>query len=318
MSVTYKPLINLDETKKIILPFNEINKQIDKINKLTIDQLNEPRMRKIAEEVLERSERKLYNYIPYYNRSNNSPGWQWHYMAAASKKFKKKGRVALGANRIGKSEQGAYESVLAVIGKHPFREFPENGKAWIVGLDNPMIRDIDRPLFESFLPERFKYKFYKQDNLWEIKGEGREWIVYFKSTEMGREKFQGAQIDFCWIDEEPKKIEIWTEIETRLVDRAGIWWMTATPVNGTKWLKSLSERKNVYKTMAGMKENPHLPLDEIVELEKNLPEDEVATRILGEYVTFGGRPVFDRKILRDLAEETKGIMFKEGMLSTVK
>ena len=220
----------------------------------------------------------------------------------------------MGANRIGKSEQGAYEAALAVTGQHPLREFPPNGIGWIIGLDNPMIRDIDRPIFEKFLPSRFKTKFYKQDNLWHCKGDNREWKIVFKSTEMGPDKFQGAQIDFAWYAEEPKKTEIFNEVETRLIDRSGIWWLTATPVRGTKWLKDLSERPDVYSTFAGMRDNPYLPIDEVEALAKRLPDDERMVRIEGAYIIFGGRPVFDRGMLMELMEKAKVYKSDAGIL----
>ena len=226
-----------------------------------------------------------------------------------------KGRVALGGNRIGKSEHSAFECALAVTGMHPCRKFPECGIGWIIGLDNPMIRDVDRPLFEKFLPSRFKTKFYKQDNLWVCKSDSREWIINFKSTEMGRDKFQGSKIDFAWVDEEPKKTELFSEMETRLVDKGGVWWMSATPVRGTAWLKAMSERHDVFTTFAGMRENPYLPLDEVEAIAANLPEDERAVRIDGKYIVFGGNPVFDRTTLLRLLEGLKNdIGGYEGIL----
>ena len=107
---------------------------------------------------------------------------------------------------------------------------------------------------------------------------------------MGPDKFQGAKIDFCWIDEEPKRTELFSEMEARLVDRKGIFWITATPVRGTAWLKALSERADVFKTFAGMRENPYLPLDEVEKYALTLPEDERDVRIEGKYIVFGGQP----------------------------
>jgi len=243
-----------------------------------------------------RSKEMFYNFEPYMNRTNGSPGWQWKFLVNANHK----GRVALGANRIGKSEMGAFECCLAITGQHPFREYPESGIGWIVGLDNPMLRDVDRPMFEKLLPSRFKSKFHKQDNIWECRGDGREWIIVFKSTEAGRLKFQGAKLAFAWIDEEPKNPEIFPEIETRLIDLRGPWWITATPLLGTAALKALSEREDVYTTFAGMRDNPYLPLEEIENFAKQLSEDDRLVRVEGEYIVWGGKPVFNRRHLRAL------------------
>jgi phage terminase large subunit-like protein len=264
--------------------------------------LLKPENKALASTMYERAREQFYIWEPYYNRSNGAPSWQWQFILAANAY---KGRIALGGNRIGKSVLGAYECVLAITGKHPVRKFPESGEGWIVGLDNAMIRDIDRPLFEQFLPSRYKTKFYKQDNIWLCHGDGREWKIGFKSTEMGPDKFQGAKIDFIWFDEEPKKTLIFNEACTRLIDTAGVWWMTATPVRGTAWLQALSKRHDVFRTFAGMRENPHIPIEEVEAFALTLPEDERDVRIEGLYVTFGGNPVFPGKIVRNLLQRVK-------------
>jgi phage terminase large subunit-like protein len=246
------------------------------------------------------SKEQFYRFEPYYNRSNGSPSWQWEFLLAADKY---KGRVALGGNRIGKTEIGAYEAVLAITGQHPVKHYPSHGTGWIVGLDNAMIRDTDRPKFEKLLPSRFKTKFYKQDNIWICNSDDREWKIVFKSTEMGIDKFQAANINWAWVDEEPKNTDMWPELEARLVDANGNWWMTATPVRGTAWLKSLSERDGVFKTFAGMRENPHIPLEAVEDFAATLTDDEKDVRIEGKYIIFGGNPVFDRRILREMMEQ---------------
>lgn len=260
----------------------------------------------MAQQIVERSREFFYRYEPYYNRRDGKPGWQWEFLQEAANY---KGRVALGGNRIGKSDQGAYEAILAVTGKHPYRKFPENGEGWIVGLDFNMVRDINRPKFEKFLPRNFRISentdYSKADKIWWIEGEGRKWKVQFKSSDAGRAKFQGDDVDFIWFDEEPDKTEIFSECMMRLIDRAGIWWMTATPINGTAWLKKLSEKDNVFVTTGAMWDNPYLPLEEIESKAADLSEDERRVRIEGHYVVFGGKPVFNITILNNLIKQLK-------------
>ncbi len=267
--------------------------------------------------MLERAKQPHYQFEPYYKRSNGEPGWQWEFLMAANDN---KGRIALGANRIGKSEMGAYEMALYVTGKHPIRKSPTNGLAWIVGLDNPMIRDIDRPLFEKFMPRHWMTephgKYNKQENIWHFNCDGRQWQVVFKSTEMGTAKFQGAKVDAIWIDEEPRKgEELWKELEARLVDNQGIYWITATPVRGTAWLKMMSDRPGNAKTFAGMRENPYLPIDEVEAYALTLPEDDRAVRIDGKYLVFGGKPVFNRRMLEAHSKLFKQDPIVKGMLA---
>jgi phage terminase large subunit-like protein len=275
-----------------------------------------PENKQLAQQIVERSKELFYKYEPYYNRRDGKPGWQWKFLEAAGKY---KGRLALGANRIGKSDQGAYESVLAITGKHPFKKYPTNGKLWIVGLDFNMVRDTNIPKFNKLLPRNFSIEshFSKADKIWWIRGEGREWKSQFKSSDSGREKFQADDVDCIWFDEEPKKIEVFSECMMRLVDRAGNWWMTATPVNGTAWLKALSERDDIFVTSGAMWDNPYLPETEISKAAAELDEDERLVRIEGQYIVFGGSPVFNIRILTKMIEDLKDDMpISTGVIET--
>jgi hypothetical protein len=256
----------------------------------------------LAKEILQRSREPFYNFIPYFNRTDDKPSFQWEFLAAASSY---KGRVVLAANRTGKSDIGAYDMCLAITGQHPYRKYPNEGNAIIVGLDFNMIRDVDLPAFRKFLPQRFKSKFYKQPPIWECSDGKRRWTVGFKSSDSDPMKFEGTRLDKAWFDEEPKKTQIFTSVERGLVDTGGDWTFTATPLLGTAWLKALSERKNVFSVSGRMINNPYLPEEEVVEYAKSLPEDERLVRIEGEYIVFGGRPVFSRSILREIMERAK-------------
>lgn len=268
--------------------------------------MSSPENRQLAQQTIERSRELFYHYEPYYNRRDGKPGWQWEFLAAANDY---KGRIAVGANRIGKSDEGAYECVLAVTGKHPYRKFPQKGKLWIVGLDYNMVRDVNLPKFNKLLPHNFNIpgvsRFNKSDNIWYIKGEGREWIVQFKSSDSGREKFQGEAVDAIWFDEEPSKTDIFNECMRGLVDRAGIWWMTATPIRGTAWLKNQMEKDTVFVTTGTMWDNPYIPIEEVAKYAEDLPEDERDVRIEGKYVVFGGNPVFKIPILNNMLDKLK-------------
>lgn len=57
----------------------------------------------------------------------------------------------------------------------------------------------------------------------------------FKSCEASREKFQGADLDFVWFDEEPP-LDIYEECRMRLLDRAGECFATMTPLKGLSWV----------------------------------------------------------------------------------
>jgi phage terminase large subunit-like protein len=167
-----------------------------------------------------------------------------------------------------------------------------------------MVRDINIPKFNKFLPRNYRVKsdYSKADKIWWITGEDREWQIQFKSSDSGRAKFQGDAVDFIWFDEEPEKIEIFNECMMRLVDRAGKWWMTATPVHGSAWLKALKEKDDVFDTTGAMWDNPHIPEEEIQSKAEDLDEEERLVRIEGQYIVFGGSPVFNIRLLTKMIE----------------
>lgn len=263
----------------------------------------------LARQVLARTKELYYTYRPYLKRGTQDPSWQWVFLAEINGH---KGRIAIGANRSGKTRQGAYECILAIKNEHPFKKFPDGGKAWVVGRDFHMIQSTDRPLFESFMPAGIRpplarSKWHEQDKMWSIVTEKGEWLVWFKSGDSNPDKFQSLDLDFIWFDEEPPTA-IFTECEARLIDRKGIWWMTATPIKGTAWLKSLCDRDGVFTCTGSMFDNPYLPEEEIIAYAATLGEDERDVRIYGKYVLFGGRPVFNTRILTKMLERAEKLM----------
>lgn len=259
--------------------------------------------RQLIAEALRRTKDPFYQYLPYNNRRDGKPSWQWRFLKAAPDY---KGRIALGGNRIGKSMMGAFECWLAITGKHPYKKFPVNGKLWICASDFGKIRDINLPKFELFLPSNYKLGSYysKQDKIWWVEGEGRSWKVQFKSAESGRRAFEGDDIDIMWFDEEMPQ-EIYTECMMRLIDRSGIWFMTATPVLGTAWLKAKTEEEAVFDTYGAMWDNPYLLEEEIRLAAAEMTDEEKLVRIEGKYIIFGGRPVFDVLSLTNFLTELK-------------
>lgn len=241
------------------------------------------------------------------------------------------GRVALGANRIGKTQEGAYECVLAICNEHPARKFPSSGMGWIVGIDYKKILDPDLPMFNEFMPKHIKpensqSKFYVKDMMWLIETPNGEWKVFLKSSEASVDSFSASKLDWIWFDEEPKKNAIFNECMMRLIDNRGVWWMTATPILGTIWLKKLSEREDVYSCTGGMMDNPYLPLEKVEEEAAKLSEEERDVRIYGKYVLFGGNPVFRpisvlnndlKRIDGEIPAETGIIKHYEGASGTL-
>jgi phage terminase large subunit-like protein len=217
------------------------------------------------------------------------------------------------------SQLGAFQTAMIVTGDHPRYKSPKDGIVWIIGKDSGLIEAVQRPYFEKFIPKRYTDtgKFNGKYGYWTFDCDGRKWEVWFKSCDSGRKKFEGAKIDFFWCDEEPTDTGVFSEAELRLVDNEGIWLMTATPVDGTAWLKKTIERQDVYSTMAGMKENPYLTYKEIEKISQRMTEDERAVRVEGKYIVFGGKPVFPWKSIDRLAEHVRppveGILMRNAV-----
>jgi phage terminase large subunit-like protein len=86
--------------------------------------------------------------------------------------------------------------------------------------------------------------------------------VQFKSYDQGREAFQGTAQDVIHLDEEPEKIEVYTESLLRLMTRDGLLMLTATPLRGV--------------TQLMLQYMPHLAPHTMDELEENYDEESEA------------------------------------------
>ena len=281
------------------MPYHLAKDRLEKIQSMIrLDPSWANHNREVVNAAVERGKQGYYKFTPYFNRRDGKPSWQWKFLQHATDSW---GRVAYGGNRIGKSEMGAYEAVLAVTGEHPFRTYPKEGIGWIIGKDLKITKNVDLKKFEMLLPKTYKTAFKQQDNVWICHNEsaGRHWEVHFRTAEAGRAAFQGDAIDWAWFDEEPMptKQDVWTEVITRLADRRGIWWMTATPVLGTIWMKNLIESEGVVSMTGASWDNPYVPMEELKKLEAAFGEDDREIRLEGRYVVFGGKPVFRTKIL---------------------
>jgi phage terminase large subunit-like protein len=236
--------------------------------------------------------------------------------------------VVRGGNRSGKTELGAAMTMAWALGKEYFKgesawewvkdlpiPTPPNN-IWIVGLDFPMVRDV---LWgEKLRRGRNHPPMLPKDPEVVVKVSDSEYQVVFfngsmitcKSADSGREKFQGASVDFIWIDEEPD-VDIYNECYQRTVDCAGKLLVTLTPLtdmsSGVKvpWVYELSEGvksgaiKNVKFFSLSVMDNPFVPEEEKVELQTkwaNHPEERA--RLYGEFIQRSGLvyPMWNSKV----------------------
>ncbi len=121
--------------------------------------------------------------------------------------------------------------------------------------------------------------------------------ISFKSCDQGREKFQGASLDFVWFDEEPPK-DIYDECRMRVVDRKGELWGTMTPLKGLTWVYdeiylNSSQDEEIWHEHVEWADNPFLDSEEVKNLSKCMDEESLSSRRYGRF------------------SEAEGIVYKE-------
>lgn len=169
--------------------------------------------------------------------------------------------ACIAANRVGKSEAGAYMTTVFLTGEYPEwwegKRFPGPITAWACGTTGEKTREIvqtkllgqlsresgddaSRPLglgtgmipFDritaierhSQIPNCIKSAWIKH------RSGGRSQLV-FKSFEQGREAFEGTTVHAVWGDEE-MPIDCYTEALMRTMTCDGIIYLTFTPLQG--------------------------------------------------------------------------------------
>ena len=111
--------------------------------------------------------------------------------------------------------------------------------------------------------------------------------IGFKSCDQGREKFQGASLDYVWFDEEPP-FDIYEECRMRVLDRTGDVWGTMTPLKGLTWVYDeiyLNKCSNseVWHIHIEWADNPYLNKSEVELLSATMSGDSVDARRFGRF-----------------------------------
>ena len=159
-------------------------------------------------------------------------------------------RLFMAANRVGKSDAGAYETTLHLTGDYPAwwvgKRFNKAIKAWACSDTNKTSREVVQekllgPLSAvgtGFIPATaLVHRTSKAgvaeavETIYVRHVTGGTSSVQIKSYQEGRESFQGAAIDFAWLDETPG-ISIYSEVLLRLLTTSGSLAVTMTPILG--------------------------------------------------------------------------------------
>lgn len=229
-------------------------------------------------------------------------------------KCQKRNRWVFGGNRTGKTECGAVESVWLARGNHPFKKNKTNVVGWVVSVSRQVQRDVAQSKILQYLDKRWIKEIVmingRKDSaqngiidyiLLENQSGGVSKLE-FKSCDQGREKFQGASVDFVWFDEEPPK-DIYMECRMRVLDRKGEIFGTMTPLKGMTWVYrqiylNPQADQEIWHEFISWQDNPFLDAQEIQSLKSVLGETELESRCDGKFGVSGGLvyPEFDQTV----------------------
>jgi len=218
-----------------------------------------------------------------------------------------KERLFCAANRIGKSDAGAYETACHLTGNYPVwwtgKRFSGPTAGWACGTTSESTRNIvqfklagtleaqgtgmipaDRIV--KTLPRRSGLSG-SIETIWVKHVSGAWSSVGLKTYEQGRKSFEGVSLDFAWLDEEPPE-DIYTEILFRTVTTRGILYTTFTPLQGmSEVVTGFLEPKegaaaHKFWIQAGWKDVPHMEQAEKDILIATTPAYQIKARTLGE------------------------------------
>ena len=242
-------------------------------------------------------------------------GYKKHRKQIAFHKCKKRNRWVFGGNRSGKTECGAAECVYMARGIHPYRKNKPNTAGWVVSVSAQVQRDVAQKKILAYLrrdwiddivmqsgrkdcPESGIIDFIRVKNVF-----GGISVIGFKSCDQGREKFQGASLDYVWFDEEPPE-EIYDECRMRVFDRRGDIFGTMTPLKGLTfvyeriYLNKFADNEVWYEFMEWA-DNPYLSKKEIAALGSSMDESAAQQRRYGKFAAAGAGlvyPEFDERV----------------------
>jgi phage terminase large subunit-like protein len=254
--------------------------------------------RDIVERILriEKQQRSLSqaDRLSHYNKGKvHQKQIQFH-------KCQKRNRWVFGGNRSGKTECGAVEAVWLARGIHPYRKNKPNVCGWVVSVSYEVQREVAQSKILHYLNP-----FWIEDIIMQsgAKGAPQNGVVdtiviknvfggtsriCFKSADQGREKFQGASLDFVWFDEEPPK-DIYDECKMRVLDKCGDIFGTMTPLKGLSWVYEeiyLNKYQNPevrYITMEWA-DNPFLDPKEVEAMSQSMSDSTLASRRYGRFM----------------------------------
>jgi phage terminase large subunit-like protein len=251
-----------------------------------------------AEKTRRRTESKLAYYKPYPKQAD------FH---KAGAKYRE--RLLMAGNQTGKTLASAMELAFHVTGQYPVwwegHRFERAIRAWACGETSEVVREttqllllgppgqhgtgcIPKASLLDVAPARGTGRPRRHD-----KGTARERTstIALKAYSQGRERFQGATIDYLAMDEEPD-FPIFSEALTRTNVTQGPVVLTFTPLRGVssvvkRFIHEPSPDRNV--TTMTLDDASHYTAEDKARIIAQYPEHERATRTRGVPAMGSGR-----------------------------
>lgn len=226
----------------------------------------------------------------------------------------KRNRWVFGGNRTGKTECGAVECVWMALGTHPYRPNRRDVAGWVVSPTQQVQRDVAQAKILKYLPKRYIVDVVMSqgrqgspesgiiDYITVKNAFGGVSKIGFRSSDQGREKFQGASLDFVWFDEEPPQ-DIYEECRMRVFDKKGDIFATMTPLKGLSWVYDAvelnkSDDREIWREYMQWSDNPFLDSEERKAMERVMSASEQQSRRYGKFYSQNGLvyPEFDEAV----------------------
>lgn len=244
----------------------------------------------------------LSDRIKEESRNPNIKAYTPHEKQARFHGSNKKRKLYIGGNRSGKTTGGVTEGIWRATGTHPYRPELNNlgpTRGRVVAVD--FINGVDKFIYPQY--KQWLYPSALRGGTWETAYDrftrtlnfSNGSTIEFMSYDQDLDKFAGTSRHWIHFDEEPPR-PVWVECLARLVDTDGEFWITMTPVEGMTWIYDDLYENNVDNLDGDVEvikintlENPFLSGEAIQNFVKAIDDDDVTTRIGGQFVQQGGR-----------------------------
>lgn len=255
-------------------------------SKLTLEDM----LGEIAESLAKQAaEPNLHAYEPHEKQQ------QFHKSTAHQKLF-------IGGNRSGKTVAGITEDLWWVTRRHPHRRIPSDtiirGRVLGDGFEKGTINEVLIPTMKRWVIPSDLINGSWEDS-WNRSDQtltfANDSFIEFKSYAQDLQRHAGTSRHFIHFDEEPPQ-SIFVESLLRLVDTAGSWWMTMTPLNGMNWVYDVlyepgmrGDIKDLLVVQVSTMDNPYITDDALSILLGTVDETDKQQRLHGQFADRGGK-----------------------------